>query len=174
MSAREWESDVCAVAARAEIGDSACAAAVRAEFRRIVDREKRAFDMFVSPNRWCEALIRLRDREIGLLGEAPRAIRRVVFDCLEFRKMVPMRRMSGEELERFKMAALLMKTEEEQNAMLKIITDLQPEAAPEIGQSNVWVDLTRLNYETFDELIKYVKEALRKKGLEYPSGSANN
>ena len=90
MNIKEWENDMHDIINNKNITNDKYNDIIKKEFLKILEKEKKVFDLFANPSKWCESLINLNDREINLSQNSPREIKNVINSCVEFRKMIPM------------------------------------------------------------------------------------
>ena len=168
-SIEEWEREVISTfEASTNQPFSTIEQIISEECKRLFKKEKQFISNKHSLKVWCSSLCKLRNKELLLTASAPKAIQDISYEIPSYRKMVPIKEISEKELINFQKAAELIKSEEDQNEMLNLITDLQPELSPGAGQTNVWIDITKLSVSTFHVLVEHLKGVLSKQGTKYP------
>lgn len=134
--------------------------------RRLFDKEKRAIDI-LSSNNWGNEVVRLRSRLADVMDEPPPKIKPFVASLLSVKTVKTSPALASEsDLRAFVAASEKMDTEEENNEMLRIITEMQPELLE--GTTNNNFDVSKLNAATLSALTAYVKAELTKRGEKYP------
>ncbi|EAX98806.1 Bromodomain containing protein [Trichomonas vaginalis G3] len=118
-------------------------------------------------SKWCNEVFRLRTRFAELMSNLPNKVRQFSSSINQGRttkQTTPI--ISESELQRFIAAAEKLQSEEDQKEMIRILNENQPEL--DVGSSEILLEITRLNHQTFNALKKYMTEALERKGLRYP------
>ena len=134
--------------------------------RRLFDKEKRSIDL-LSANNWGSEVVRLRGHIADIMNEPPPKVKQFVSAMLSVKTPKPAAApASEEELKRFVEAAEKMDTDEENNEMMRIITDMQPDLLE--GATNNRFDVSKLNAVALNALRTYVKAELEKRGEKYP------
>ncbi|KAH0784985.1 Bromodomain containing protein [Histomonas meleagridis] len=165
-SIQEWERDVMSTFDPPD--NHQFSKIISDECKRLFKKEKQMISCKHNIKEWCSNLCKLRNKELSLLTSAPKVIQDISHTIPSYRKMVPVKEVNEKDLSNFMKAAELIKSEEDQNELLNLISDLQPELSPEAGQTNVWIDVTKLSVSTFNTLVEHVKDILRKQGTVYP------
>lgn len=117
--------------------------------------------------KWCNEVFRLRTRFAELMSNLPSKVRQFSSSINQGRSSKQSTPIISEvELQRFIAASEKLQSEEDQKEMIRILNENQPEL--DVGSSEIHLEITRLNHQTFSALKKYMNDALERKGLRYP------
>ena len=118
---------------------------------------------------WFSQLAAVRRKQLRLAASSPDVVRRVVGDAPDFRAMEGLDflsegPMTEKRLKEFMLDTNSVESETQLAEMLYIVKDRQPEI--DCRGTEVWIDLTKLKYQTIWALDEYMKGALADKGSE--------
>lgn len=140
--------------------------AVTNECRRIFSKICEIHGLF-TVKEWSVVIYRQRQRIYTVMGNAPTKIKQHAGSFLPktFSKQKQVQ-MTEEELSRFAKAAEMLTSDNDHIEMIRIINELEDN--PDLGKTEVYLDLTTLSLGTISALKEYILGALEKKGLKYP------
>ena len=163
-TAQAWMDDVDGVFAEQEQNEALSTFAQH--MKNLFQKEKRNFEV-KTVTTWCSEVYRLRTKLNELMTQPPPKVRTFapnLANTKQIKPMVPM--ISERELRNFIKATEMITDEEDHREMVRILSEHQSDVDP--GATDINYDVTKLNIETINELRKYIKSALEKKGLKYP------
>lgn len=138
-----------------------------AENRRLFDKEKRAIDV-LSVSNWGTEVVRLRGIISKLMAKPPPKVRQYATTLVNARLAKPDIPMFTEsELKAFVEATKHMNTDDDIAEITAILSEMEPEIV--LGNSDVWLDVTRLSTETLHAIRTYMQHVLEQRGIPYPS-----
>ncbi|KAK8878313.1 hypothetical protein M9Y10_005078 [Tritrichomonas musculus] len=137
-----------------------------AENRRLFEKEKRAIDILTTHN-WGNELVRLRGKIFELMIDPPPKIKTFASPFINSNIVKANQpSISEHELRCFVDASLLLKSDEDNNEIYRIISEFQPDLLKK--SADLWFDVSKLNLQTFNALKNFIKSALEKEGQTYP------
>ena len=116
---------------------------------------------------WKKEVYRLRTKFSDLLTTPPPKVRQEASSIIPshvVKQNTPA--LTEKQVHQFVQAAEMLKNEEDQLAMIKIIDELQPEI--DNGTMEIRLDVNKLNLNTIYTLREYMREALERHGQKYP------
>ena len=171
LSIENWKEDVASIwEAAIQTPELGCSAglAVLNECKRLFSKLCRYVDDSDMAS-WCSEVEKLTSNQVVLSTSCPTAIRQCISEAPEFREIertVALEPMSKEELNAFLKASTMITDEVALDEMLQIVNERQSRLAAR--GKEVWIDATKLKYQTITALKDYMKRILESQGQSYP------
>lgn len=168
QTVQQWFDDMELVWSNAETfhGKEHSFGKVAAENRRLFSKErKKLFGQSI--DQWCGTVYELRSEITDLMNQPPSDVKKFADTLGAARSMKPNQQvMSEREKQCFIKATEMMTTEDEQKKIIEIISKMQPEL--DNGNSELFIDVAKLNRNTTNAIRDYMKTALENDGKKYP------
>lgn len=164
---QSWINDVESVWANAELNysNNIHLTSIAKECRKLFNKIKREIDVLMMGT-WCIELMRLRGKIMEVVSSPPQKMKTYFLSQSNGHGQKQSRGLFTErEMHNFVLASQQM-NEKEQNEIVKIILEHQPELEVE-GEETV-MDVTKMNIDTIHIVREYIKSELEKKGAKYP------
>jgi hypothetical protein len=118
-------------------------------------------------DRWAKRVAYLRRKMGNLLYQAPILKDGKFVECgFDFKKKLQAQVVTEDELKKFVQASIQLRGRNEQNGLIAIIKEMEPDRLSEVGR--ITMDLNKLKGSTIKALIAYAKKVFRENGLNYP------
>ncbi|OHT09741.1 Bromodomain containing protein [Tritrichomonas foetus] len=136
------------------------------EIKRLFNKERKKL-VGMTIGTWCGHVYEMRTVITDLMNQPPSKVKQFADTLGAARSMKPNQQVMNErELQSFIKATEMMTSEEDQKELIKIITEQQPDL--DCGNSELFIDVSKLNRNTVKIIKDYIKESLEKNGKKYP------
>lgn len=118
---------------------------------------------------WCDNIYELETLKLELDRHAPKRVHQLAchldaYNQLKDEKLTP---LSNGELKAFIQAGNCNKSEDINRGLVKILNELQPDIEKQNNSTELWVDVTKLEFSTINALRDYLKKELPKQGITF-------
>ncbi|KAH0792165.1 Bromodomain containing protein [Histomonas meleagridis] len=140
---------------------------IAADCRKTFNKLKRSIDV-LSMGTWCTELFRLKNKAIEIMNQPPNKMKQYSSSSSSnsnHTQKQTLSLLSEREIQNFITASEMM-NEEEQNEIVKIISEIDPEVDPSKPEINL--NVTKMNLSAIYAVRDFMKNALEKRGQKYP------
>lgn len=165
---QQWFDDMELTWSNAELfhGKESSFGIVAVENRRLFNKEKKKL-FGQSIDQWCGLVYELRSEITDLMNQPPSKVKQFADTLGAARSMKPNQQvMSEREKQCFIKASEMLTSEDEHKKIIGIISETQPEL--DNGNSELYIDVAKLNRNTAIAIKDYMKTALENDGKKYP------
>lgn len=163
-----WARDVETVWANAETfhGNKSTTTVLAREGRRLFEKYCVRANI-MSMGKWCREVYKLKSRIYEIMGQPPPRMKQFATNSTTAHAVKQaMPPMSEADLQNLVQASEMLVNEEEQNGMVQVIEENQPETDWE--ETETVLDVTKLALPTLYALREYLKTTLEKRNAKYP------
>lgn len=119
---------------------------------------------------WCSNIYRFHSEQIKLASHPPRSLFSIAnqldaFKKIDSERLIP---VSNAEIKAFQQALTLVQSDDINQGLVNIVTELQPEIKPS-NTNQLKIELYKLDLTTFCVMRDYLKAELEKQGDHYPT-----
>ena len=166
---QEWTEDVDLVWKNAELYNEPGTAfsLFASESRKIFEKLVRKTSIYVMST-WCSETYRLKNKITEIISNAPAGkIKSVTQSASNSKQQKQVTSLFSEnDMVNFVKASEMLPSVEHQRELLRIIDENQPEI--DNGNTNIEIDITKLNLSTLHALQDYMRTTIERAGLKYP------
>ena len=140
---------------------------VAAECRRTFNKLKRSIDV-LSMGTWCSELFRLKSKIIDTMNQPPNKMKQYSSSSStnsNHSQKQTLNLLSEKEIQNFITASEMM-NEDEQNEIIRIISEIDPEI--DETSSEIHLDITKMSLNSIYAVHDFMKSTLEKRGQKYP------